>query len=497
MFKPHEYQTTAINTILEKPRCGLFLDMGLGKTVITLTAVERLMYDSFEVSRVLVIAPLRVAEDTWSRECEKWEHLRQLTISKILGTPAQRRAALAAKADIYVINRENVVWLVDYLKDLPPRCAKCDGAVRPHVLTDAPHFTQPTKQQAARTSFALRLGGCAPILNNWCFDMVIIDELSSFKSPKAQRFRALRKVIGGSKRVVGLTGTPAPNGLIDLWSEMYLIDSGERLGRTVTGYRERYFVPDKRNQTTIFTYKPKPEAEAAIRAKLADICVSMKAADWLTLPERIDCVTTVKLTPAQRKAYDKFERDMYIEFTEGEVSAISAAALTNKLLQYSNGAMYKEDGDYIEVGEGKLDALGEIIEAANGAPVLCFYSYKHDLERIKRRFPQAVKLETAQHITDWNEGKIQLLLAHPAGAGHGLNLQAGGNIIVWFGLTWSLELYQQANARLHRQGQQRAVIVHHLLTENTADERVYRSLRDKSAVQDELLTALKEKYGGD
>lgn len=447
-FEPHEYQRTAIDKILTTPRCGLFLDMGLGKTVITLTAVERLMYDSFEIGRVLVIAPLRVAEDTWSRESEKWDHLRHLTISKILGTPAQRRAALAAKADIYIINRENVVWLCGELK-------------------------------------------------RWCFDMVVIDELSSFKSPKAQRFRALRKVIGGSKRVVGLTGTPAPNGLIDLWSEMYLIDGGERLGRTVTGYRERYFVPDKRNQTTIFTYKPKPEADKAIREKLSDICVSMKAADWLTLPERIDCVTAVKLTPSQRKAYDKFERDMYIEFTEGEVSAVSAAALTNKLLQYSNGAMYTESGDYIETGEGKLDALGEIIEAANGAPVLCFYSYKHDLERIQRRFPQAVKLETAQHITDWNEGRIPLLLAHPAGAGHGLNLQAGGNIIVWFGLTWSLELYQQANARLYRQGQQRAVIVHHILTENTADERVYRSLQDKSAVQDGLLEALKEKYGGD
>lgn len=447
IFKPHDYQRTAIDKILTTPRCGLFLDMGLGKTVITLTAINELMYNSFEISRVLVIAPLRVAEDTWSRESAKWGHLRHLTISKILGTPAQRRAALAAKADIYVINRENVVWLCDELK-------------------------------------------------HWRFDMVVIDELSSFKSPKAQRFRALRKVITGSKRVVGLTGTPAPNGLIDLWSEMYLIDGGERLGRTVTGYRERYFVPDKRNQTTIFTYKPKQGADEAIRAKLSDICVSMKAADWLTLPERIDRVTNVRLTPAQRKAYDKFERDMYIEFTEGEVSAISAAALTNKLLQYSNGAMYTESGEYIEVGEGKLDALEDIIEAANGAPVLCFYSYKHDLERIKRRFPQAVKLDNAQHIADWNDGKIPLLLAHPAGAGHGLNLQAGGNIIVWFGLTWSLELYQQANARLYRQGQQRAVIVHHLLTENTADERVYRSLRDKSAVQDELLAALKEKYGG-
>ena len=445
-FDPHPYQTAAIEKVLNTPRCGLFLDMGLGKTVITLTAINELMYNSFEISRVLVIAPLRVAEDTWSRESEKWEHLRHLRISKILGTPEQRRAALAADADIYIINRENVVWLCGYLK-------------------------------------------------KWCFDMTVIDELSSFKSPKAQRFRALRKCITGSRRVVGLTGTPAPNGLIDLWSQMYLIDGGERLGKTVTGYRERYFEPDKRSRTVIFSYKPKAGAEKKIMEKLSDICVSMKASDWLTLPPRIDRAVTVRMTEKEYRAYAKFERDMYLELAAGEITAVSAAALTNKLLQYSNGAVYTEDGQYIEVSTAKLDALEDIIEAANGKPVLCFYSYRHDLERIRGRFPQAVKLDTPQHIADWNEGKIPLLLAHPAGAGHGLNLQSGGSTIVWFGLTWNLELYEQANARLYRQGQSKAVMIYHIMTENTIDGQVYRSLQSKSAVQDGLLNALKAKYG--
>lgn len=449
-FKPHEYQKMAIEKIYETPRCGLFLEMGLGKTVITLTALEDMIYNSFEVGKVLVIAPLRVAEDTWSRESAKWEHLKHLRISKILGTPSQRRAALAAEADIYIINRENVVWLCDELS----------------------------------------------VAGGWFFDTVVIDELSSFKSPKAQRFKALRKYITRSRRVIGLTGTPAPNGLIDLWSQIYLLDGGERLGRTVTGYRERFFLPDKRNQTTIFSYKPKDGADKAIWDRLSDICVSMRAEDWLTLPERIDNVVTVRMTDKQRAAYEKFEREQYIQFIEGEVTAVSAAALTNKLLQYSNGAMYKADGDYIETCEGKLDALEDIIEAANGKPVLCFYSYKHDLERIQKRFPNAVKLDNAEDIENWNNGMIELLLAHPAGAGHGLNLQAGGNIIVWFGLTWSLELYQQANARLYRQGQENAVVIHHLLTEQTVDERVYQSLQGKGEVQDELLDALKAKYGG-
>lgn len=447
IFKPHRYQQIAIDKIFEKPRCGLFLEMGLGKTVITLTALERLMYDRFEIGRVLVIAPLRVAEDTWSRESEKWDHLKHLRISKILGTPQKRREALAADADIYVINRENVVWL------------------------------------------------CGELSDRWCFDTVVIDELSSFKSPKAQRFKALKKYIVKAKRVIGLTGTPAPNGLIDLWSQIYLIDGGERLGRTVTGYRDRYFLPDKRNGMTIFTYKLKPAADKAIWDKLSDICISMRAEDWLTLPERIDNVVSVRLTDKQRKAYDEFEREQYIEFAEGEITALSAAALTNKLLQFSNGAVYKSDGGYIETGSGKLDALEDIITAAGGRPVLCFYSYKHDLDRIKARFDFAQTLDSSSQIERWNGGEIPLLLAHPAGAGHGLNLQAGGSIIVWFGLTWSLELYQQANARLHRQGQQQKVIVHHLITEGTCDERVYKSLQGKSCVQDDLLDALKAKYG--
>lgn len=449
-FTPHKYQQIAIDKIYETPKCGLFLDMGLGKTVITLTALEDMMYNRFEISRVLVIAPLRVAEDTWSRESEKWDHLKHLRISKILGTPAQRRLALAREADIYIINRENVVWLTNELSSAG---------------------------------------------NGWFFDAVVIDELSSFKSPKAQRFRALKKYITRSKRVIGLTGTPAPNGLIDLWSQIYLLDGGERLGRTVSGYRERYFDPDRRNQTTIFNYKIKSGAERAIMDKISDICISMRAEDWLTMPERIDSVRKVRLTDQQRRDYEKFERDQYVQFIEGEVTAASAAALTNKLLQYSNGAVYLSNDDYAQTGDGKLDELEDLIEAANGKPVLCFYSFRHDLERIRRRFRQAVKLETSADIEAWNKGEIPLLLAHPAGAGHGLNLQSGGSIIVWFGLTWSLELYQQANARLYRQGQEHSVIIHHLITENTVDERVYQSLQGKGEVQEDLLDSLKAKYG--
>lgn len=449
-FVPHKYQEMAIEKIYSTPRCGLFLDMGLGKTVITLTAIEDLIYNQFEVSKVLVIAPLRVAEDTWSRESQKWDHLKDLRISKILGTPQQRRLALAREADVYIINRENVVWLTDELSGIG------DG---------------------------------------WFFDMVVIDELSSFKSPKAQRFRALKKYISRSSRVVGLTGTPAPNGLIDLWSQMYLIDGGERLGKTVSGYRERYFTPNQRNQTTIFNYKPKDNADKSIMDKLSDICVSMKAEDWLEMPERIDSIVDVKMTPEQKSSYERFEKEAYMQFMEGEVTAASAAALTNKLLQYSNGAMYTDAGEYAVTNNSKLDALEEIVEAANGKPILCFYSFRHDLERILKKFKYAVKLEGSDDIEKWNNGEIPLLLAHPSSAGHGLNLQSGGNIIVWYGLTWSLELYQQANARLYRQGQEQAVIIHHLITEGTCDSRVYESLQGKANVQDELIHSLKAKYG--
>ena len=448
-FKPHKYQELAISKIYETPKVGLFLDMGLGKTVITLTAIEDLMYNQFEISKVLVIAPLRVAEDTWSRETEKWEHLKNLKISKVLGTPTQRRKALAEEADIYIINRENVVWLTNELSGVG---------------------------------------------DSWDFDMVVIDELSSFKSSKAQRFKALRKYITKSERVIGLTGTPAPNGLIDLWSQIYLLDGGERLGKTITGYRERYFTPNQRNQTTIFNYKPKENAENVIKDKISDICVSMKAEDWLEMPERIDNIQSVKLSDREMKAYEKFERDSYMQFIEGEVTASSAAALTNKLLQYSNGAMYLPNGDYAKTSDRKLDMLEELIDISQEKPILCFYSFKHDLKRIKERFSFAKKLENSEDITEWNKGNIRLLLVHPAGAGHGLNLQAGGNIIVWFGLTWSLELYQQANARLYRQGQENAVIIHHLITEGTADENVLKSLQGKEEVQEELLNSLKAKY---
>lgn len=450
-FTPHKYQEIAINKIYDTPKVGLFLDMGLGKTVITLTAIDELMYGRFDISKALVIAPLRVAEDTWSREGEKWDHLKHLKISKILGTPAQRRKALTAEADIYITNRENVVWLTNELS--------CFG-------------------------------------NGWDFDMVVIDELSSFKSSKSQRFRALKKYITRSKRVIGLTGTPAPNGLIDLWSQIYLLDGGERLGQTVTGFRERYFTPNQRNAVTVFNYKLKEGAENSIREKISDICISMTAEDWLEMPERVDRVQSVKLSDKEYKAYEDFERDSYLKFIGGEITAASAAALTNKLLQYSNGAVYTGDGGYLETSGKKLEMLEEITELANGKPILCFYSYKHDLERILKKFPYARKLNGPKDIEDWNGGKIPLLLAHPAGAGHGLNLQGGGNIIVWFGLTWSLELYQQANARLYRQGQkQGSVIIHHLITEDTADIRVLNSLQNKKDVQSGLLESLKAKYG--
>ena len=449
-YVPHKYQQLAEQHIYDVPRCGLFLEMGLGKTVVTLTAINNLIYDRFEISKVLVIAPLRVAEDTWSRESAKWDHLQHLRISKILGTPTQRRKAIAADADIYIINRENVVWLCNEL---------------------------------------------STVGDSWDFDAVVIDELSSFKSPKSQRFKALRKYITKSSHVIGLTGTPAPNGLIDLWSQIYLLDGGERLGRTVTGFRERYFVPGQRNQTTIFNYKPKPEAEKNIQDLISDICISMKAEDWLEMPERIDSIQSVRLSAKEMQDYEKFEREAYLQFLEGEVTAASAAALTGKLLQYSNGAMYLPDGDYVKTSEKKMDMLEELVEAANGKPVLVFYSFRHDLERIQAKFPKAVKLTDSKDIEAWNNGEISMLLAHPAGAGHGLNLQDGGCIIIWFGLTWSLELYQQANARLYRQGQKQAVIIHHLITEGTRDEDVLRSLQGKEDVQNTVMEALKVKYG--
>lgn len=415
----------------------------MSKTVSTLTAIDQLLFDYFDTQKVLVIAPLRVAQTTWPAEIRKWDHLKHLRISRVLGTEKQRRAALQVKADIWVINRENVEWLVDlYGKD-------------------------------------------------WPFDLVVIDELSSFKSSKAKRFRSLRKVRPGIKRIIGLTGTPSSNGLLDLWPEIYLLDRGESLGKTLTGYRERYFEPGKRNRTVIFSWDPKPGAEEAIYARLSDLCVSMSAADWLQMPERIDREIKVQIPEAARADYDQLERDLLLPFADGDITADTRAILSNKLLQLANGAVYDENKTVREIHQAKLDALDDILEAANGQPVLVFYAYQHDRDRIKAHLPTARQLNTEADIEDWNQGKIPVLIAHPASAGHGLNLQAGGNIIVWFGLTWSLELYQQANARLHRQGQEKSVIVHHLIAEDTIDEDVMKALAGKDVSQSALLEALK------
>lgn len=446
IFRPHEYQKKAIEYIIEHEKCGLFLDMGLGKTVITLTAIDDLMYNQFEIEKVLVIAPLRVAENTWSTECEKWEHLKHLKIAKILGNPTQRRTALWSKADIYIINRENVQWLCNELSN---------GA--------------------------------------WFFDMVVIDELSSFKNPSSQRFKQLKKYIFKSSRVVGLTGTPSPNGLIDLWSQIYLLDGGARLGKTITSYRQNYFLPDKRNAQVVYSYKPKQQSEGLIHEAISDICLSMSAKDYLTLPKRLDNIVGVYLSEKEKSQYDEFEKNSYLEFINGEITALSKASLINKLLQFSNGAVYSDDG-YIEVSDKKILALQDILDTSQGQPILCFYSYKHDVERIQKAIPGAKVLKSDDDIKSWNRGEIQLLLVHPASAGFGLNLQQGGHIIVWFGLTWSLEQYQQANARLYRQGQTQSVIIHHLITQGTVEHRVMDSLQGKKDVQDDLLLSLSLKY---
>lgn len=445
-YKPHNYQQFATDFILNQSICCLMLDMGLGKTVITLTALWQLTLDSFDVSRVLVIAPKRVAEDTWPKELAKWEHLTGLTSSLVLGSAAERKAALQRKAFLYIINRENVAWLVKN------------------------HY--------------------------WDFDMVVIDELSSFKSNKAARFKAMKKVRPMVTRIVGLTGTPAPNTLLDLWPQMYLMDMGQRLGRFVGGFRDRFFLPDKRNREIIYSYKPREGAEVAIYALISDICISMKAADYLDMPERIDNRIEVSMSPKERKLYDDFQKDMVLSIGDEELDATNAAALSNKLLQMANGAVYGEDKKVIPIHDRKLDALEDLVEGANGKPLLVAYWYKHDLQRIKARFKNAQCIDTAKDIDDWNAGKIPLALIHPASAGHGLNLQDGGCTIVWFGLTWSLELYQQLNARLWRQGQKHTVVIHHIVTKGTHDEDVMRALENKDTRQSALIEAVRARIGG-
>ena len=445
-YKPHNYQQFATDFILNQSICCLMLDMGLGKTVITLTALWQLALDSFDVSRVLVIAPKRVAEDTWPKELAKWEHLIGLTSSLVLGSAAERKAALQRKAFLYIINRENVAWLVKN------------------------HY--------------------------WDFDMVVIDELSSFKSNKAERFKAMKKVRPMVTRIVGLTGTPAPNTLLDLWPQMYLMDMGQRLGRFIGGFRDRFFLPDKRNREIIYSYKPREGAEDAIYALISDICISMKAADYLDMPERIDNRIEVSMSPKERKLYDDFQKDMVLSIGDEQLDAANAAALSNKLLQMANGAVYGEDKKVIPIHDRKLDALEDLVEAANGKPLLVAYWYKHDLQRIKARFKNARCIDTAKDIDEWNAGQIPLALIHPASAGHGLNLQDGGCTIVWFGLTWSLELYQQLNARLWRQGQKHTVVIHHIVTKGTHDEDVMRALENKDTRQSALIEAVRARIGG-
>jgi SNF2 family DNA or RNA helicase len=441
-YVPHSYQEEAKDFIITNPAAGLFMDMGMGKSVTTLTAVDELMNDYMEINKVLVIAPKRVAEDTWSRETAKWDHTQHLKISKILGTEKQRLEALRDKADIYVINRENVEWLVNLL--------------------------------------GLK----------WDFDMVVIDELSSFKNHQSKRFKALRKVRPFIKRIVGLTGTPAPNGYLDLWAEVYLLDRGERLEKTITAYRNKYFNTLVRPGFQLYTVRNGAREE--INNQIKDVCISMKAKDYLKLKEPLLVNVPVVLEPKEMNKYRAMEKESLIEVEDTSISAINAAAATNKLLQLANGAVYDENRNVMEIHDKKLERLEELIEEANGNPVLVFYSFLHDKDRIKAYLKDEVReLDTAEDIKDWNDKKIKVLLAHPASAGHGLNLQDGGNIIVWFGLPWSLELYQQANKRLDRQGQVEGVIIHHLITEGTVDEDVLKVLQGKEQRQEELLEALK------
>lgn len=446
-FTPHDYQKYAIDFIIENEVSAVFLDMGLGKTVITLTAIQELLNNYFDVKRVLVIGPLRVARDQWPLEISKWDHLKNLKYSVAIGSTAKRIAALRDKnAQVVIINRENVDWLIKH--------------------------------------------------NPFDFDMVVIDELSSFKSHRSNRFKALMKVRPYIKRIVGLTGTPSSNGLMDLWAEYRLLDMGKRLGRFISGYRETYFLPDKRNQHIIFSYKPKPGAMDAIYDRISDITISMRSADYLKLPECIMNVSKVELNKHERKKYDELRDEMCVEIKDKEIDAVSAAALSNKLLQMANGAVY--DGDKIarHIHDRKLDMLEDLIEGANGKPVLVAYWFKHDIERIRSRF-DVREIKTAQDIMDWNERKIPLALIHPASAGHGLNLQAGGSTLIWYGLTWSLELYQQTNARLYRQGQKDTVVIQHIVAEGTIDERVLAALESKDKTQSALMDAVKAELGGD
>jgi SNF2 family DNA or RNA helicase len=447
-LKLHDYQKYCVEFIKENPISALFLDCGLGKTVTTLTAINDLMYDYFEVRKVLIIAPLRVARDTWSDEIKKWKHLKNLTCSVAVGNETERKNALKSKADLYIINRENIHWLI------------AESGIE------------------------------------FDFDMLVIDELSSFKNHQTKRFKSLLKIRPKVKRIVGLTGTPASNGLMDLWAEFRLLDMGERLGKFIGNYRNTYFQPDKRNGMIIYSYKPLPDSEDKIYDRISDITISMKSTDYLNMPKLIHTERLVKLSENEFKHYNDMKRDLVLNLSEDEITASNAASLSNKLSQIANGAIYNEDGDMIKIHDRKLDALEDLIEEANGKSVLVAYWFKHDFKRISERL-DALKIsfctmDTSENIRRWNAGKIPVALIHPASAGHGLNIQSGGSCLVWFGLTWSLELYQQTNARLWRQGQKsETVVIHHIVAEKTIDERILTALSQKEKIQDSLIEAVK------
>ena len=446
-YRPYEYQEYATRFIEENDTAAIFLECGLGKSVVTLTAIKNLI-DKGEVKRVLVIAPLRVAMNTWPAEIKKWDHLKDLTYSVAVGNPERRKKALIAAADIVITNRENIDWIVN--------------------KSGAPLF----------------------------FDMIVIDELSSFKSYRTNRFKALLKIRPSVSRIVGLTGTPSSNGLMDLWAQFRVLDFGERLGRYITRYREAYFTPDKRNAQVVFSYKPLPGAEERIYNKIGDITISMKAKDYLNMPDLITSEVYVDMPVEGRLKYENLLSDMVVDIKDEEIDAPNAAVLSNKLLQMANGAIYTDAKKPIKIHDAKLDALEDLIESANGKPVLVAYWFKHDLERIKARFPDAREIKTNADIQDWNNGDVLVGLIHPASAGHGLNLQEGGSALIWFGLTWSLELYQQTNARLYRQGQKNTVVIHHIITKDTIDERVLAAIAKKEKTQNALIDAVKAIFGG-
>lgn len=440
-FTPHDYQQTAIDKTLETPRCGLFLPMGLGKTAVTLSVIAELLYDRLELGKVLIIAPKKVAESTWQDEMAKWDNFRELTVSTVLGSERQRRDALAADADIYITNRENTVWLMEQYHYQPP------------------------------------------------FDMLVLDESSSFKNPQAKRFKALRKCRSCFSRMILLTGTPSPNNLMDLWAQLYLLDGGERLGRTLTEYRHNYFKPDKTNGPIVYSYKILgPNAEKEIYRRIGDICLSMKGT--VHVPKIINPIP-IKLSDKEMALYRKFAKEQVLKIGGEEITASNAAALSNKLLQLSGGAIYDEDGRAIIIHDAKLQRLKEIVEDNAGHPILVFYQYKHELERLLSTFKSARELKTADDLRAWNRGTVPMLLAHPASAGYGLNLQQGGHIIVWYSLTWSLEQYLQANARLCRQGQTETVVIHQLIAKGTVDEAVAQALKRKEAGQQAMLDAIR------